>query len=696
MNWSARPFVRILLFFVAGILISEYIPFASFISTSILFVIAITLLLFATVLTYYGLRHKYSQLIGVIFGLLITTSGILITSQKVIDYQDTKSTLSSVTYVANIISNPTETKQSVKAILSVTPVNKDKLNSKLESKVLGYFAKDEQSLNLKYGDVITFNSKLTTPKKPLNPGEFNYSKYLLQNGIRHTAYIGANRWKLIGYNPSSSIIAMASSLRQGILETLKKNGLSGSSYAVAAAVLLGYDDFMENDLKQDYIMSGSMHILCVSGLHVGIIFLVISYLLSFLRNNKLNNILKSIILLLSVWTYATITGLSPSVQRASLMLSVFIIGNLLKRNRDTINTLAISALFLLLINPLLIFNVGFQLSYAAVLGILIFHQPIYKLLYIKNTLFDGIWSITVLSFAAQLATFPIAVHYFHFFPPWFWLTNIFTFPLSFLIVATGLLFVLTSWLPLVPQLIGWTLSGMVYLLNSIVGFVNYLPFSGIENIYISIPMLLAIYLLISFTFVMFNNKKPALVLPVLVMIAAIMMITTYHQNLLQKQKRVAIYSINNHSVYDFINGQTHTLIADSTITNNTIDYHLKNNRAIWGIDKGYYQMPLNDTVIDNNVEIISNFLIFNNLKLFLCDNNCNLYSTNSKMKLDLVIISGKNKNNFKNLLSVFDINKVVIDSSVPRWNQRVMENYFSDKGIECHNVNTDGALIMDL
>jgi len=177
-------------------------------------------------------------------------------------------------------------------------------------------------------------------------------------------------------------------------------------------------------------MAGAMHILCVSGLHVGIIYLVISFFLGFLNNTRFNNILKAILLLLTVWAYAIITGLSPSVQRASLMLSVFIIGNLLNRARDTYNTLAISALILLIIDPYLLFNVGFQLSYAAVIGIVTFHQPIYKLLYFKNTIIDKIWSITVLSFAAQMATFPIATYYFHFFPPWFWLTNLFTFPLS--------------------------------------------------------------------------------------------------------------------------------------------------------------------------------------------------------------------------------------------------------------------------
>ena len=476
MIWSVRPFVRILIFFVIGILITRYIPAISNINNKIFLLISLVLFLVSFFLTLTTLKHKFNWITGLTFGILISITAILFTSDKT--YKIAGDTIDNEyhTYLGNIISNPTETKQAVKAIVTVTQVNPGFAKNSNQKKVLCYFSKDSLSMSLAYGDIITVNSKLTIPGKPLNPEEFNYAEYLKQNGIYYTSYINHSSWELVGYSPKNPIIAIAGKLRNRILNILSKNGLSGQNYSVAAAILLGYDDTMENTLKQDYIMAGAMHILCVSGLHVGIIFLVISFLLSFLNNNRHNNILKAIILLLTVWAYATLTGLSPSVQRASLMLSVFIIGNLLNRARDTYNTLAISALILLIIDPYLLFNVGFQLSFAAVIGIVTFHQPIYKLLYFKNTIIDKIWSITVLSFAAQLATFPIATYYFHFFPPWFWLTNLFTFPLSFLIIATGLLFVVTLWIPFIPQAVGWLLSGMIYLLNLVVGTVKFLPF----------------------------------------------------------------------------------------------------------------------------------------------------------------------------------------------------------------------------
>ena len=696
MSWSVRPFVRILFFFITGILIAVYIPVVSYINANILLIVAIILLISAIALTVSNLKHKYIQIVGFLFGLLIVTSGILITSLNLLSKQESNTNIKSQSYLANIISNPTETKQSIKAVLSITLINSDSSQHHNPEKILCYFAKDSLSSNLKYGDVITFRSKLVIPKKPLNPGEFDYGSYLLQNRINYTSYIASNNWKLIDYNPANSIIALASNIRFNILSMLRNNGLSGNNYAVAAAILLGYDDFMESDLKQDYIMAGAMHILCVSGLHVGIIYLVINFLLGFLSNNKLNNIIKAILLLFSVWAYATITGLSPSVQRASLMLTVFILGTVLNRNRDTYNTLAISALLLLIINPQLIFNVGFQLSYAAVLGIVTFHQPIYKLIYIKNSVADKIWSITVLSFAAQLATFPIATHYFHFFPPWFWLTNLFTFPLSFLIIATGLLFVLTSWIPLLPQIVGWILSGMIYLLNYVVGTVKLLPFSGIDYIYTSLPMMALIYILILLTFIMLNKSNLRLLLPIITIIMIIMGLNTWHRYNILNQKKIVIYSINKHSAYDFIDGNQHALFTDSTLTNITLDYHLKNSRAQWGIDSVINPLPINDKIPNINLNIIDNFLLFGDMRIFIYDGNETYYPIKKKLDLDFVIISGKKTNNIEQLMSVFNIKMVVIDSSVPHWSQNKISEIFKNEGITCYNVKNDGALIIDL
>lgn len=698
MIWSVRPFVRILFFFVIGILIAKYTPAIGNINISIILIVSAILLFIAVSLTLITVKHKYNWLTGIIFGILLIFVGIYATSLNSGNDENFGHFDKRQTYLASIVSNPSETNKAVKAIIMASEFESDSTHQNIPQKVLCYFTKDSLSINLKYGDIITFTAKLTIPGGPLNPEEFDYGKYLKQNGISYTTFINDNNWKLIGYDPYNPIIAIAGKLRARILELLRENGLSGDNYAVAAAVLLGYDDSMENDLKQDYIMAGAMHILCVSGLHVGIIYLVISFLLGFMRNNRMNNLLKAILLLFIVWAYATITGLSPSVQRASLMISTFIIGNFLAHNRDTYNTLAISALILLLINPFLLFNVGFQLSYAAVIGIITFHQPIYKLIYFKNTVVDKIWSISVLSFAAQLATFPIATYYFHFFPPWFWLTNLFTFPLSFLIIATGLVFVSTLWIPLIPKLVGGLLSGMIYLLNYVVGMVKYLPLSGIDHIYTSFPMIVMLYLLMLLTFVMISKQKPGMLFPVIVVIGIILGLVTHHQYNILNQKKVIVYSINNHSAWDFIDGRQHVLITDSSLTNETgkQDYHLKNSRTLWGIDKGSHLLLKNDTIFNDILYTMGNFLLFNDLRIYINNGSEQYYPTKSKLPIDLVIIAGRESTDIKKLLLVFDFSNVIIDSSVPYWDQKKITEISKKQGISCYNVKEDGAFVIEL
>ena len=697
MNWSVRPFVRILFFYIIGIMAVVYFPAIINIDTWAIWIILCTILISAIYITSINLAHKYNWLTGLVFGLMIILVGVLVTSQKSITSEFSTTKTEKQTYLGNIINNPSETNKAVKAIVAVESVETDSIQPNIPQKVLCYFAKDSLSIELKYGDVIVLTGKLSAPVGPLNPGEFDFNEYLKQNGINYTSYLSGSSWKLIGYEPVNPIIALAGTVRSRVLELLQQNGLSGDNYAVAAAVLLGYDDSMESELKQDYIMAGAMHILCVSGLHVGIIYLVVNFLLGFMINNRTNNILKAALLLLTVWAYATLTGLSPSVQRASIMISVFIIGELLIRNRDTYNTLAISALLLLLINPYLLFNVGFQLSYAAVIGIVTFHQPIYKLIYIKNFILDKVWSISVLSFAAQLATFPIATYYFHFFPPWFWLTNLFTFPLSFLIIATGLIFVLTAWIPLIAGVVGFILSGLVFLLNYSVGFVKYLPFPGIEDIHTSLPMLIGIYITLIMIYILFTKKRIRLLLPVFSLILIISFLSIFHRYEVVSQKRMVIYSINLHRAYEFIDGKNQIILADSSFINNDLgEYQIRNSRSLWGLSDNRFFISDSSSFASNIVDKIDNFILFDNLTILISNGETKYYPLSKRYPVDMLIISGRKRTDIDNMHKALKINKVIIDSSVPSWKRKNIISTCSNLGLSCYDVNSDGALIVEL
>lgn len=251
---------------------------------------------------------------------------------------------------------------------------------------------------------------------------------------------------------------------------------------------------------------------------------------------------------------------------------------------------------------------------------------------------------------------------------------------------------------MLPQFVGWLLSGMIYLLNYVVGMVKHLPLSGIDNIYTSLPMVFLIYIFMVLTFVMLNKKNLVMLLPVILVLAIIIGLKTYHQYIILNQKKVVIYSINNYSTYDFIDGKDHVLITDSILSNeeSKMDYHLKNSRIQWGIDNISHTKPENDTSLNNLLYSSGNFMYFNNIRIFINNGTKQYYPTKSKLALDMVIISGRKSTDLDQLLLVFDFSRVIIDSSVPYWDQKVISETAGKYGISCYNVKTDGAFVVEL
>ena len=698
MFWSTRPFVRALIFLLSGIFLGYFVPFTLSLAFYFVIIGLLTLsLLLSIIWIKFNEKIKLQWVKGSIVGLTLVITGVLLVTLH-------KNPVSEINiektdaFIAEVINEPYPTMQSVKMILKVRPLNGEGSNEQ-PVQVIAFFEKNKNSELLKYGDRLLFQVKISHPRKPMNPGEFDYKSFLALNGIYYSVFIPDNKWQYIGNSPQNIFKKLAGQLRHYLLISLQNNGLEGRSYAVAAAILLGYDNLMDTELEQDFVTAGAMHILCVSGLHVGVIYLVFNLLLGFLRKNRIQQIIKALLLLLLVWAYAMLTGLSPSVQRATVMISIFIIGNALSRQRDSYNTLAASAFLLLIFNPLLIFNVGFQLSYMAVLGILTFHRPIYVMFYFKNGIIDKLWSVTVLSFAAQLGTFPLAAHYFHFFPTYFWLSNLLIFPLSFLIITVGMAFISVSWLPFIPKIVGMVLSGLVYLLNQLVGFVKYLPFHGINDLYFPWEKVLIVYLFIVLVFIMFTKKNIRLLIPFLSTILVLVFLETVHKFNVLKQKRIVVYSINKSSAYDFIRGGEHLLLIDSVSQNSNkkFDYFLTNSRLAWGLDDNQSSLELQNQETSIGLHFDGEFVVFNDFKIAIVNGSDAYFKgRNAKVKIDALIIGGKKSLKISKLQTCFEINTIILDASVPYWKSKKIEDEAENLDVSIYNVKKAGAFIFEL
>ncbi|MEI6900384.1 MAG: ComEC/Rec2 family competence protein, partial [Bacteroidota bacterium] len=378
-------------------------------------------------------------------------------------------------YIAEIAESVIQKERTTKMVVTVEKV---KLSGKWFStsgKIMLSVKKDDHSRELFYGDHLLFNGKLMDPMEALFPNSYNQKENLRRNSIYYVCYLQSHSWKRISHSCQVSIFGVGLHLRDKLLTVLRENDVTGQEFAVAGALLLGYVDELDPVLLKEYSGTGAMHILSVSGMHVGIIFVVLDKLLSFFMRWKYGGITKTAMIVVMIWFYALLTGLSPAVLRAAVMISFVVIGKSMNRHPDVLNILAASFLFLLFYDPGLLVNIGFQLSYLAVGGIVILYPPIYDLYVTSKKLPDKIWSLLAVSIAAQLITFPLSLYYFHQFPNYFMLTNLIVVPISSMVIYSGILLLCLGSVPIISYGLGRLLVFLVSLLNKSIHFIDGLP-----------------------------------------------------------------------------------------------------------------------------------------------------------------------------------------------------------------------------
>ena len=449
---------------------------------------------------------------------------------------------------------------------------------------------------------------------------------------------------------------------------------------VAAAILLGYDDNLADEVRKNYVAAGSMHILCVSGMHVGIIYLLASALLGFLNRKKWQKTLKQVMLLALIWFYALIAGLTPSVLRASLMISFVVVGEAIRRKGFIINSIAASAFVLLCINPNNLFEIGFLLSYAAVIGIVVLQHPIYNLFYVKNKLLDKAWEITAVALAAQIATIPFTLFYFNQFTTYFWLSNLFMTPISFVVVISGMVLLLVSWIPYLNVLVGYLVWGAIFVMNTVVSWVERLPFSIIKGLYISgfeYAMLLTAFLLLLLAVASRRRRFLIAMLSALLLFMVSLTVRLYSTD---SQNRMVVYSLRKHTAVDFITGGQHILLADSALMadESTIDYSLKGAWAKWHVSAQPEVVGLEEDFEGPYLRKRQNLVSFNGVLLALWDETRCDDSLSYRLPVDYLLVTGRQKPDMQTIVNEYDVRFLIIDGSVPnylaeRWSSQAVE-----------------------
>lgn len=567
-------------------------------------------------------------------------------------------------------------------------------NKKLvNGKVILYLQKDSLSSTIKYGDVVLVNTTLQQLHETQNPAQFNYKQFLLFHQITRQAYIPSGSFAVTQVNKGNALLKWIYNFRDYLLSILQKYGLEGREFAVGAALILGYTDELDPEIMRAYAGSGALHVLSVSGLHVGIMYVVVAWLLSFLDKFKSGNSIKAILLLAFLAFYAMITGLSPSVLRASVMFGFIVIAKSFNYHTNIYNTLAVSAISLLIYDPYLVMQVGFQLSYLAVIGIVAIQPLLVDLWQPKTKLMSWIWEITCVSIAAQIATAPLGFLYFHQFPVYFMISNLIVIPVSTGILYVGLTALLSAFIPQLCVYLTLILKWMIILLNKSVEITEALPYSIIGGIDISILETWMLYFIVVsfFVFITQRNIKGLYVsLIALLIISITQFIETIQQN---SQQKFIVYNVPETSVYDVIQGTQNYFYAPISLINNK-DKMLFNVEHNWwknGVNKQYIVSL--DTM--NAHKGVICFTIGGKKILAIND----LYEPRvvypQKLKSDIVILSKNTKIKMEQIVEYFNPDLIIFDSSNT---SKICKNWSktcTKSGLRFYDVSKQGAFILE-
>ncbi len=697
------PLLRIFIPFACGIVLHHYFPAIAVFPFWTIFVLAGLLISFNEYWLSKQYRYRYAQ--GIIIYVAFLIAGIYTGkySLEIFHYSDNQLYL----LKGEITEIPKVMDKTVKLTIRIEAVKREGIWQYADNRIIVYLPKDSLSQTLQVGDLLALNPKLNIPQSPKNPHQFNYRQYLQYHLIAGQAFLQSTQWiKLPSDVSSFSLYIAAQKIRTKLLSVLQEVPLNKEERAIAQALILGYKNEMQDNVQQAYAAAGATHVLAVSGLHVGIVYLILQWLFSMLKSDSRKmRIIKTLLTILLIWGYAFITGLSVSVMRAALMFSFMLFGQLFDRKAHILNSLAASALLLLCINPNFLFQLGFQLSYLAVAGIVIFQPFIAEMWQPSFRFLQWIRDLLSVSVAAQVVTLPLTLLYFHQFPVYFFITNLVIIPAAFIILLTGLTTLLSYFIhPLLFHYLGEGLYWIINITNRIIFFIQQLPYATVKQIYFTETMAVLAYISMILLVIGVAARKYWSIIFALSGVLAILVLSVWHDIEVRQQKQFIVYAVPPYSAYNFIDASDNILITDNRFYNRSknVDFTLKNNWIALGVEKEKV-VPfekLNTRYLLSNIFRVSNVNVYINGKFFyfygkriaVIDNEIQLPdSINRPVVVDYLILAKNTPVPLSKIMRLFVPKLIIIDSSSGRYKINRWIKFLQSKHIPYYNVQEKGA-----
>jgi len=524
--------------------------------------------------------------------------------------------------------------------------------------------------NLIIGNVIKVKTVLQQNSSNKNPNQFDYGKYLADKQIY--AQIYTNKTEIvINKNPKKNIWYYSGRLHSRIVRNLEKANFNKEEMNVALALILGQQQDISSDIIQDYQYSGATHILSVSGLHVGFIMLFINFILKPIPNTRKGSLIKLISILLSLASFAIISGLSPSVLRSVVMFSFLAIGNHLRRSGSIYHTLLVSILLILLCEPYFLFDVGFQLSYLA-LFFIVWLQPLLKQIWTpKHKIQTTIWNALTVSFAAQIGTLPLCLYYFHQFPGLFFVTNIVIIPILSFIMIAGIIVMILAIFMSPPVIIIEVFEKSIYLLNKTIHIVASFEWFVIRDISFNFYYLLTFYIFIISAIVWSKKPNYNQFVFLLITIVLLQLSFIYTKKEIENTNELIVYNTKKNTLLSERTGKKITLFTNDTLSKNSI---------------------LNAYLVGNfgklsSTNKIKNVLYFNGKKISIIDSS-GIYET--RIQPDILILTQSPKINLDRILENLHPKIIIADASNSYSIQKTWKYTCLKKNIPFHATSEKG------
>ena len=640
------PLARITIGFVTGILVAYYFkPAVSFVFSTLFIAV------FVFVIAYF--LSKRNSVNAIYFGLATYFLAFNIGTSTQIIHTDSFQE-SNYVHVKSIFDKTHLVSVTVREKLRSSAYNDRYIvlvnqidDKKKTGRILLNVQKDSLNHPFEIGTHLQINGSLYQNSPVKNPNQFDYGKYLESKQIYAQIYADASEMK-IGSIVQKDVWYYTSRLRTKIIRNLEKSKFNKAELHVAIALILGQQQDISPEIIRDYQFAGAVHILSVSGLHIGFILFFVTFLLKPFPNTRRGSFIKLIIILLSLSSFGLIAGLAPSVLRSVTMFSFVAIGMYLRRSTNIFHTLLVSMLLILLVQPSFLFDVGFQLSYVALFFIL-WLQPLLSQLWTpKNLISKYFWDILTVSFAAQIGAFPLSIYYFHQFPGLFFVTNLVIIPFLSVIMGLGVLVMVLAAFDYVPLFLAKLLEWSIFILNKIINSIASLEQFIIEEIPFNWQLLLSVYLLIVTTIIWF--KKPSFNRLVLAMLTLIIFQITFFQThwTIQNQRELVVFNSKKNTLIVVRNGENITLYANDSLLKTA-----SKNKTFTSYSMGNFSSL-------KTKKRLQNLIYFNGKKILVMD-SVGVYPKN--IRPDIVVFTQSPKINFERFLQTTKPKMIVADAS---------------------------------